>query len=406
MTTVRAETSPSGNHTFAQLKQAAEELLLLIQADAAEAETLTHQTDRVASEMRRTGLWSMLLPRALGGAELSFVDAMQITERLAWADGSAGWCTMVPNVVAASVGTSLPDEGAETIFGPGSDVVVVGNGVPRGFARPVDGGYMIRGNWSYGSGIHYADWVHSGCFVMDGDQMKLNSDGAPQIVLMHHPKETVRLTGNWDTLGLRATGSYDYTLKDGEIFVPHHMTYKFDGATKHRGGNQYSIGLVGLTAWGHTTWALGVGRRALDEINRLANERTDVFGLLADSVTFRQRYAKAEAKYRSARAFVYESWDDLGATLAAGDPASLQQIALIRLAMRHIHDVISEVATFAHKVSRGVSLRPSRLQTAYRDIHSGTQHLLLADEIQTECARVLLGRNGPNAIWAMFGVKG
>lgn len=405
MTMVRTAANVSVNDTPAQLRQAAEELLPLIQADAAEADTLTHQTDRVASEMRRTGLWSMLLPKALGGAELSFVDAMQIAERLAWADGSAGWCTMVPNVVAASVGTSLPDEGAQAIFSSSPDVVVVGNGVPRGFARPVDSGYMIRGNWSYGSGIYHADWVHSGCFVMDGDQMKLNPDGSPEIVLMHHPKETVRLTGNWDTLGLRATGSYDYTLKDGEIFVPHHMTYKFDGATKHRGGHQYSIGLVGLTAWGHTTWALGVGRRALDEINRLANERTDVFGLLADSITFRKAYVEAEAKYRSARAFVYESWTDLGATLAAGDPAGLQQIALIRVAMRHIHDVISEVSTFAHKVSRGISLRPSRLQTVYRDIHSGTQHLLLADEIQTECARVLLGRAHPNATWGMFGVK-
>ena len=394
------------NDTFSKLKRAAEDLLPLIQADAAEAEILTHQSDRVAAEMRRSGLWSMLLPAALGGAELSFVEAMQIVERLAWADGSAGWCTMVPNVVAASVGTTLPDAGAEAIFGPGADVTVVGNGVPRGFAQPVDGGYMIRGNWSYGSGIYHADWVHSGCFVMDGDKMRFNADGAPEIVLMHHPKQTVRLTGNWDTLGLRGTGSYDYTLENGEIFVPHHMTYKFDGAPQYRGGPQYAVGLVGLTAWGHTSWALGVGRRVLDEINRLANERTDVFGLLADSITFRKAYAEAEAKFRSARAFVYESWNGLADTVAAGEPIGVQQIALIRLAMRHIHDTISEVSTFAHKTSRGVSLRSSRLQTAYRDIHSGTQHLLLADEIQTECARVLLGRTGPDASWMMFSVKG
>jgi alkylation response protein AidB-like acyl-CoA dehydrogenase len=241
---------------------------------------------------------------------------------------------------------------------------------------------------------------------MDGEKMKLTAEGAPEIVLMHHPKDTVRLTGNWDTLGLRATGSYDYTLQDGEIFVPDHMTYRFDGAPKYRGGPQYGVGLVGLTAWGHTSWALGVGRRALDEINRLANQRNDVFGLLADSITFRKTYAEAEAKFRSARAFVYESWNNLADTVAAGEPAGVQHIALIRLAMRHIHDTISEVSTFAHKTSRGVSLRTSRLQTAYRDIHSGTQHLLLADEIQAECARVLLGRTGPDAVWMMFGVKG
>jgi indole-3-acetate monooxygenase len=396
----------SGGDTFARLRETAEALLQLIRTDAAEAATRTHLSDRVATELRRAGLWSMLLPRALGGAELSFVEAMQIVERIAWADGSTGWCTMVPNVVGASAGTSLPDEGVQTIFGSGPEVVVVGNGVPRGYARPVDGGFMIRGKWSYGSGVFHADWVHSGCFVMDGDKVKLNPDGRPEIVLMQHPRETVVLTGNWDTLGLRATGSYDYTLRTDEIFVPHHMTYKFDGASRFRGGPQYDIGLVGLTAWGHTAWALGVGRSALDEINQLANERRDVFGLLADSITFRKSYAEAEAKFRAARAFVYESWSDLAATLSAGEPSSVEQIALIRLAMRHIHDTISEVSTFAHKASRGVSLRNSRLQSAYRDAHSGTQLLLLADEIQTECARVLLGRTGPEASWTMFGVNG
>jgi alkylation response protein AidB-like acyl-CoA dehydrogenase len=131
-----------------------------------------------------------------------------------------------------------------------------------------------------------------------------------------------------------------------------------------------------------------------------------VFGLLADSPTFRKSYAEAESKYRAARAFVYESWHDVTASFARGDEATVMQIALIRLAFRHIHDVISEITTFAHKASRGVSLHGGKLQRAYRDAHAGTQHLLLADEVETECARVLLGQVKPDATWMMFGVKG
>jgi len=130
-----------------------------------------------------------------------------------------------------------------------------------------------------------------------------------------------------------------------------------------------------------------------------------VFGRLADSPTFRKAFADAEARYRAARAFVYEGWNSLAASAAAGSAPTAEQIALIRLAMRHIHDVLSEVTTFAHRTSRGVSLRNTRLQRCYRDAHSGTQHLLLADEIELECARVLLGLTGPDAQWAMFGVK-
>lgn len=325
---------------YGRFWQAAEELLPLIEAEADTAERQSHQSDRVVSALRNAGLYSMLLPKSLGGGELPFVDAMRIIAQLSWADGSAGWCAMVAGVMSASLGAFVSDQGAREVYGKGPDITVAGNGVPRGYARRVPGGYMIRGHWAYGSGIHHAEWVHSGCFVIDGDKPVMTSAGAPEIVLMHHPKASIVLKDNWDVLGLRATGSFDYTLKEPELFVPEHMTYPFDGPTQRRGGPQYSIGLVGLTSWGHTSWALGVGRRALDELARLARERGDVFGKLTESASFKKSFADAEAKFRAASAFVYGSWDALADTIERGEPATLEQMALIRLAMRHIHDAL------------------------------------------------------------------
>lgn len=392
---------------FADLRRAAEGLVPLIEAEADAAEAQSHQSDRVVKALREAGLYSMLLPRALGGGELPFTEAMEIIARLSWADASAGWCSMVAGVMSASLGAFVSEEGAGIVYGKGSDVTVAGNGVPRGYARRVPGGFMIRGHWAYGSGIHHAEWVHSGCFVTDDNGEPLhNADGAPEIILAHHPKSSIVLKGNWNVLGLRATGSFDYTLKEPELFVPQALCYSFDGARVQRGGPQYQIGLVGLTSWGHTSWALGVGRRALDELARLALGRGDVFGKLTDSPSFRKSFAEAEAKFRAASAFVRESWGDLAETIARGDAPSVTQIALIRLAMRHIHDALSEVTTFAHRTARGVSLRAGTLQRCYRDAHAGTQHLLLADEIAMECGRVLMGATGPGAFWTMFGVKG
>lgn len=393
-------------NNLAALREAAERLIPLIEAEADASEQAQHQSDKVVAALRQAGLYAMLLPRDLGGGELDFVDAMRIVERLAWADGSAGWCTMVAGVMAASAGSFLSDAGAHLIYGKGADVTLAGNGVPRGYARRVEGGYRIKGHWAYGSGITHAEWVHSGCFIVDGSGKPMtNQDGSPEIVLMHHPKDTIELRGNWDVLGLRGTGSFDYVQKGDEVFVPEATTYSFDAETPRRGGTQYRVGLVGFTAWGHTSWALGVGRRALDEIARLARERADVFGLLADSPSFRKSFAEAEAKYRAARAFVYESWTGVRDSSARGIAPALEQIALLRLAMRHIHDVLSDVTTMAHRYSRGVSLRASTLQRAYRDAHAGTQHLLLADEIELECAKVLLRTTKPGARWTMFGVR-
>jgi hypothetical protein len=74
--------------------------------------------------------------------------------------------------------------------------------------------------------------------------------------------------------------------------------------------------------------------------------------------------------------------------------------------MRHLHDVVSETSTFAHRAARGLSLRPGILQRCYRDIHSGTQHIFLADEIVQECGRVLLGGASENAEWMILNLRG
>lgn len=390
---------------FSKLMAAAEELVPVIEEDAAESEHLCRQTDRVVKALRDTGIYAMLLPRSLGGAELPFSDAMRIVERLSWADGSAGWCTMVANVQAASGGAHLPPEGARLVYGSGPDVSMAGQGVPSGRARRVDGGYVITGRWSYGSGIHHAEWVHSGCIVMDGDRPALGPDGSPVITVAHHPKSTIRLLGNWDVLGLRGTGSFDYCTIESELFIPHCLCYPPDATEPHHGGRQYEVVLVGFTAWGHTGWALGVGRRILDELAQLARKRRDLFGLLADSLTFKKSFAEAEARYRAARALVYDSWATIDHTAAADRVPGLEPVAMIRLAMRYVHDVLSDIATFAHRAARGASLREGVLQRCYRDAHSGTQHIFLADEIIAECGRVLLGTPGPAARWTLFAVK-
>jgi alkylation response protein AidB-like acyl-CoA dehydrogenase len=239
-------------------------LLPLIEAKASEAERLGYLTDDVVAALRASGIYTMLYPKEVGGAELLPFDAMTIVERLSHAHASVGWCTLVNNMEGATMAIYIEDEGIKKVFGDGVDITIAGNGVPRGFARPVEGGFMIRGRWAYGSAIYHAEWIHSGCFVTDpdGKDMVILPNGQPKIVITHHPRSTVKLLGNWDVLGLRATGSFDYTLSEGEeLFVPTPMTYDFEIGAPRRGGAQGALGLTGYSAWAHSGWAVGVGRR-------------------------------------------------------------------------------------------------------------------------------------------------
>lgn len=408
MTYQAANPTTSAAVRYEQIAGEIEALLPEIEAKAEESEALNRLSDDTFAALRECGAFMLLMPREVGGVELRHVDAMRIAERVSWAHASAGWCVIVNNAVGGSLSLLLSDAGAEEIFPGTSTVMVAGNGVPRGYARSVEGGYMIRGNWAYGSGIHHAQWIHSGCFLQDdAGKLILDEAGKPRIIIAHHPRSTVVLKGNWDVLGLRATGSFDYTL-DGmeELFVPERCCYAFNNATYKRGGLQGSIGLVGYTAWGHTSWALGVGRRMLDELEALAPKRMDAFGRMSDSPIFRHQLALAEARYRSARAYVYQTWTELADGFAAGRTATVAQMADVKLAMRHIHDVVSDVGTFAYRQARGASLHAGVMQRFYRDIHSGTQHILMADEIVQECGRAILKQYGEDASWQVFGIQG
>src|SRR3546814_19683997 len=66
-----------------------------------------------------------------------------------------------------------------------------------------------------------SEGVHSGCIVLRDEKVSKLPNGQTEILIAHHPRDSVELKGNWDVLGLRATGSFDYGLKEAEeLFVP------------------------------------------------------------------------------------------------------------------------------------------------------------------------------------------
>lgn len=376
----------------------------LLEREADETERLRHLSDPAYEALRAAGLWHMLTPRALGGSELPFSEAMRLAEAVAACDGSAGWCLMVAGVQHGTCGSLIEQAGCAEVWSAGLATNIAGQGIPRGVARAVPGGYLIRGDWSYGSGIWHAGWIHSGCVLLEQGQPVLDATGGPVVLITYVPRAAIELGDNWDVLGLRGTGSYDYGIRE-ETFVPAHRAYVYSKDKVERGGFAYSLGIAGFTAWGHTSFALGVGRHALDELKALARAKAGPFGTLADSTSFQEKFARAEARYRAARAFTYATWSELDEKLARQIPASAEDIALVKLAFRHVHEVMSEVTTFAYNYGGGVALRPGPLQRCYRDLHAGLQHVLLADQILQDCGKVLLGRARPDQRFNLLGLS-
>jgi alkylation response protein AidB-like acyl-CoA dehydrogenase len=203
------------------------------------------------------------------------------------------------------------------------------------------------------------------------------------------PVEKATLIDNWDVLGLRATGSIDYTIDN--VFVPAAYTHYAVTQTPKRGGNLYTIGIIGFAAMCHSGWACGIGRRVLDELARVVQTRGGSAGPQGGSVGFQEDFAKAEAKYRSARAFVYETWGDVADTLARGAALSVRQNTLIRLAMANVTWSAHEVALFVYKSGGTEALRSGTIQRLFRDMHAGTQHITASPPVYQAIGRELGG---------------
>ncbi|SKB99635.1 Acyl-CoA dehydrogenase, C-terminal domain [Sphingopyxis flava] len=299
---------------------------------------------------------------------------------------------MAANVATASAAAFLPDAGYQAIFG-NSRPIIAGAGAPMGRADVEGDGYRLTGHWTYGSGCLHADYIHAGAMVYENGAPRLiPGTKDPEVRIFVFPASDTKMLGNWDVLGLRGTGSIDYAVSD--LFVPGEFTHLPTGLEGKRGGDSYRIGVVGFSALGHTGFALGHGRRILDELGELVHAPSGhptILSGMAGSDSFKEGYSAAQGKIRAARALCYDIWGDILDTTSRGEPVPLRQMTWARVALCHATTAMMEVSIFAHRASGGVGLRAGTLQRLLRDNFTATQHLMVADKALCESGRDFLG---------------
>ncbi|GIT69377.1 MAG: hypothetical protein Ct9H300mP27_04810 [Chloroflexota bacterium] len=98
----------------------------------------------------------------------------------------------------------------------------------------VKGGYKVSGRWSFASGIRHSEWVAGGAVV------KNQKEDAPQQIRLVVPTVQVQIHDNWQVVGLKGTGSCDYSISD--VFVPEGL--------HGLGLNQNLVGAGLIFCWG------------------------------------------------------------------------------------------------------------------------------------------------------------
>ncbi len=362
-----------------------------IEAEAEACERQGTMPDSVVDTLRDSGLFSIMVPRSLGGSEVSAVTALAVFEELTAADASIGWSHMA-NVSTSAFSAYLGDDAVQAMFGD-HPAIMAGQFSPKGPSVAVEGGYQVQGRYAFGSGTGHADWVGGGTVEMDGQAPKM-VDGRPVIRAFFVPRSEVEFLGGWDVMGLIGTGSFDYAIS--ERVVPAGFTFEITDPQQQRGGSLYGLGVMGMTSIGHAGFALGVSRRAIDEVVTLAGRKqrlghaTNVAGI----ERFRYGLGAVTAKFKAARALLFQSFTAAQQQLE-GEGTLDEELRLgIRQATTHAAHVSAEVVDFAYHWSGADGIRPGSLQRLYRDTHASTQHIFVDDNTFSEYGRYLLTAAG------------
>jgi alkylation response protein AidB-like acyl-CoA dehydrogenase len=385
-------TSPTGRGLLALTRS----LSTLLDEESPRAEADGAITAATVEAFHDAGLFRLQAPTEVGGHEADMITAVEVIEEACRADGSAGWALMAGMTNMAIAGAFFGDEAVEEIFSD-PKAVIAGQIAPRGVAVAETGGYRAEGDFGFASGATHANWFFGGFREeADGGSVRLEN-GLPSVVAAAFPRQRVELLGNWNVIGLVATASVDYRIP--RQYVDESYTFEFFRAAPRRGGGLYRIGANGLTCVAHSGFALGIARRALDEIALIArSKRRPGRATLIDDPVFQYDYAHAEAALSAARGFVHTALRGLEEA-AEHDALTLRHRAQARLATTHACSAAAQVVGVAYRHSGSAGLREgSVINRCYRDIAAGEQHIFTDHHTYRDAALVYLD-NAPASIW-------
>ncbi|APE14930.1 acyl-CoA dehydrogenase [Mycobacterium sp. WY10] len=366
----------------------------LVVAQAGESERLRTIAPAVVEEMWASGLMTSFNPVPAGGVEPSFTEMIETWIEMAWQDGSFGWIGIANLPSSFAAAAYLPDEGFAEVFTANDNRVTMGGQFfPNGSGVTVDGGYRVSGSWSFGSGTGHSEYVCAGFFPMVDGQPVMGPGGLPDMQVAVIPRDEIVFKDGWHVQGLKGTGSYDYAVED--VFVPAGRTFPLFSSTPHRGSSPATrMGLMPVTAAGHASWALGVAKSMLDDVEELAATkfRMSDMASLASRPTFQKGLAHHVAAWRAARLLVLDAFGTAEAAVAAGEELTPTLRADMRVAAVYATDVAREAAEWAHLAAGTTSIREgSRLERAFRDIYTGTQHAFISEKVAIDVAQIWLG---------------
>jgi indole-3-acetate monooxygenase len=353
----------------------ARELGPALEAAADEIERRRELPEPLVEALVEGGLFRLLLPRSLDGAELAPARYVEVIEEVAGHDASTAWC-LGQACGCTMTAAYLEPEAACEIFGGKRGIVAWGPPGSPAEARAVPGGFRLTGSWAFASGSHHATWLgaHVPILTEDGAP-QLRADGAPEVRTLLFPKTSAKFTDIWHVIGLRGTGSDQYSVAD--LFVPQKYTVLREAEPKPRQpGRLYAFSSSNIYASGFAGVALGIARSTLDAFIVLARDKIPrgARNTLRENNLIQAQVAQSEARLCGARAFLLRSLEQIWGEIDGMPRLTIEHNTTIRLASTWaIHQAREVVDTVYHAAGATAIFDSEPFERRFRDIHTVVQ---------------------------------
>ncbi|WP_428490687.1 acyl-CoA dehydrogenase family protein [Rhodopila sp.] len=344
----------------------------------------------VANALIRAGLTQLWLPRSLGGLETPPLDFFAVIESLARLDGAVAWCAMISSAASRFAGLIAADP-MRRLLPPETMLAFSGSGHPTGSATRDNTGWRITGRWSWASFSRHSTISSFMCVEQADGAPRLTAEGAPVLRAVLLPSEKVQVLGNWNSGGLRSSGSHDVTCSD--VWVPDGCTTSME-MTERQPGPLYNLPFFSSFAISVMAVPLGIAAASIDDLVTLARTKVAFLNTLpiCEHESVQLDVAKAKTRLQTARAFAIEAIGSMWASVSSGQPASIEQQALLRMACWNAGDAAKEVVgrMYAAAGSSAV-LEEVRFAAQLRDVHAVCQHINFATRLMVAPGRIMLG---------------
>ena len=206
-----------------ELVREAGKLVPVLRERAEATDELRTLPDETVADLKAAGIHKIFTPRRYGGFEMDWGAHVDVSRELGRGCASTSWVVSVVMSHTWMLGR-FPARAQEEFWPDHPDAVVATAFAGSGKMEPVDGGYLLSGQWRFASGVDHAD-----CAIVGGryNMKGRSSEGSLVKFRMAHllPGE-YEIVDTWHAEGLKGTGSKDILVKD--LFVPEYRTVLSD----------------------------------------------------------------------------------------------------------------------------------------------------------------------------------